>query len=62
MAKFVATVKRFLVSEEGASAVEYGLLVALIAGVMIAGATTLGVNINAILVSVANATAGAAGA
>jgi pilus assembly protein Flp/PilA len=36
----------FIQDEEGASAVEYGLLVGLIAVVIIAGVTLLGQNIN----------------
>ncbi len=38
-------VRKFLKDEFGASAVEYGLLVALIAVVMIAGVTALGTNL-----------------
>ena len=37
MAKFIAAAKQFVVAEEGASLVEYGLLVTLIAVVCIAG-------------------------
>jgi pilus assembly protein Flp/PilA len=36
---------RFRLSEEGATAVEYGLLVAVIAIVMVVGAITLGQNL-----------------
>jgi pilus assembly protein Flp/PilA len=42
MAKFFAAAKSLVRSEEGASMVEYGLLVALIALVVAAAATTLG--------------------
>jgi pilus assembly protein Flp/PilA len=38
--------KRFLQEEAGASAVEYGLLVALIAVVIITAVTTLGTNLS----------------
>ena len=38
--------KRFLKDEEGASMAEYALLVALIALVVIAGATILGIAVN----------------
>jgi pilus assembly protein Flp/PilA len=38
--------KRFLQDESGASAVEYGLLVALIAVVIIGAVTTLGTNLS----------------
>jgi pilus assembly protein Flp/PilA len=40
------TVIKFLKKEEGASAGEYGLLVALIAIVIIVGVTTLGTKLN----------------
>ena len=39
--------------EQGATAVEYGLMVALIAAVIIAGVTLLGVNLNALFAAVA---------
>jgi pilus assembly protein Flp/PilA len=41
----------FIGDEEGASAIEYGLLVALIALVIVAGATALGTSINALFTS-----------
>ena len=40
-------IKNFFKDESGASAVEYGLLVTLIAVAIIAGATTLGTRLNA---------------
>jgi pilus assembly protein Flp/PilA len=40
------SIKRFLVEESGATAVEYGLMVALIAGVIILAVTTLGTNLS----------------
>ncbi|WP_040665575.1 Flp family type IVb pilin [Nitratireductor aquibiodomus] len=49
---------RFLKDESGATAIEYGLLAALIAVAIIGGATTLGGNINAKLTSVAGSIAG----
>jgi pilus assembly protein Flp/PilA len=39
---------RFVKDESGATAIEYGLIAALIAVVIIAGATTLGNEINAL--------------
>ena len=42
MSKFVT---RFMKDESGATAIEYGLIAALIAVVIIAGASTLGKNI-----------------
>jgi pilus assembly protein Flp/PilA len=46
MAQFIAAAKKFVVAEEGASLVEYGLLVALIAVVCIAGVKALGGSIS----------------
>ncbi len=42
------TILNFVRDEEGASAVEYGLLAALIAAVIIAGVTTVGSNLQAV--------------
>jgi pilus assembly protein Flp/PilA len=47
MIKTFAALKKFARSEEGASLAEYGLLLALIAVVCIAGMTVLGTQINA---------------
>ncbi|MET3665419.1 Flp family type IVb pilin [Caulobacter sp. 1776] len=44
MTKFVT---RFLKDESGATAIEYGLIVALIAVVIVTAVTTLGTNLNA---------------
>ena len=49
----LAKIKNFIREEEGASAVEYGLLVALIAVVIIGAVTTLGTNLSAKFSSVA---------
>ena len=43
MTKFVS---RFVKDESGATAIEYGLIVALIAVVIITAVTTLGTNLN----------------
>ena len=43
MSKFVT---KFLKDESGATAIEYGLIVALIAVVIITAVTTLGTNLN----------------
>jgi pilus assembly protein Flp/PilA len=48
-------IARFEHDDEGATAVEYGLMVALIAAVVIAGATLLGTNANNIFNPVAAA-------
>ncbi|MGH7016375.1 MAG: Flp family type IVb pilin [Caulobacteraceae bacterium] len=50
MSKFVT---RFIKDESGATAVEYGLIVALIAVVIIAAVTTLGTNLSSKFASVA---------
>ena len=44
MSKFVT---RFLNDESGATAIEYGLIVALIAGVIVTAGTTRGTNLKA---------------
>ena len=52
----------FIADESGATAIEYGLLAALIAVVIIAGATLLGTNLNTLFTNIAAclATGGAA--
>jgi pilus assembly protein Flp/PilA len=52
MTKFVAAAKSFVRGEEGATMVEYGLMVALIAAVCIAAVTTLGKNLNTVFTNV----------
>ena len=47
MNTFIAQVKRFVRDEEGAAAVEYGLLVALIAAIIVAVVAKLGTQIKA---------------
>jgi pilus assembly protein Flp/PilA len=46
-------ITKFLADESGATAIEYGLLASLIAVVIIAGATLLGTNINAVFLDIA---------
>jgi pilus assembly protein Flp/PilA len=48
-----AMIQKFFQEEEGATAVEYGLLVALIAVVIMAAVGTLGTNLNTKFSSVA---------
>ena len=50
MTKFVS---RFLKDESGATAIEYGLIAALIAVVIITGLTSVGTNLNTKLASIA---------
>ena len=45
MVKFIASVKKFVVGESGATMVEYGLIVALIAVVALAAVTAVGVGV-----------------
>jgi pilus assembly protein Flp/PilA len=42
MSEFISTLKNFAGDESGVTAIEYGLIAALIGVVIIAGATTLG--------------------
>ena len=51
MSKFVT---RFLKDESGATAIEYGLIAALIAVVIVAAVTTVGVNLNNKMTTVGN--------
>jgi pilus assembly protein Flp/PilA len=53
-AKNMKSIKKFLADESGATAVEYGLMVALIAAVIITVVTTLGTNLNSTFNKVAN--------
>ncbi|RLT01475.1 MAG: Flp family type IVb pilin [Planctomycetota bacterium] len=47
MSKFVSSVKRFIVSEDGPTAVEYAVMLALIIVVCIAAVSAVGSNANA---------------
>lgn len=58
MSKLFAVVKSFLREEDAPTAVEYGVMVALIAAVVIGGATVLGVNTEAVFQSVATTIGG----
>jgi pilus assembly protein Flp/PilA len=48
------TLKQLWTEEEGATAVEYGLMVALIAAVIITVVTTIGTNLNTVFDTVAD--------
>jgi len=52
MSKFVT---RFLKNESGATAIEYGLIAALIAVVLVGALTTVGTNLNAAFTTIAGA-------
>lgn len=55
IAKAHARLNSFRTQEEGATAVEYGLMVSLIAVVIIAAVTLIGTNLDAIFTAVAAA-------
>jgi pilus assembly protein Flp/PilA len=52
-------VKQFLREEDGVTAIEYGLIAALVAVVIIGGATALGTNLNALFNFIAGKVSGA---
>ncbi|MEY4188875.1 MAG: hypothetical protein RIT02_3909 [Planctomycetota bacterium] len=54
MSKFAASVKRFLVSEDGPTAVEYAVMLALIVVVCITAVTSVGTAANTKFNDVAN--------
>jgi pilus assembly protein Flp/PilA len=56
MSKFVT---RFVKDESGATAIEYGLIVALIAVVIITAVTTIGTNLNTAFTKIGTATGAA---
>lgn len=60
MSKFVLATRRFLRDEEGVTAIEYGLIAALISVFIIAGATLIGPQLDRIFQLIATALTGAA--
>ena len=52
MKNFKMAVKRFWADEEGVTAIEYGLLAALIAVMIIAGAAAVGTNLNTLFTNI----------
>ena len=58
MVRMISPIVRFLKQEEGPTAVEYAVMLALIIVVCIAAITTLGNNANATFQSVGNSIAG----
>lgn len=58
LTRLFVRVRTMLEGEEGATAVEYGLIVALIAVFIIGAVTLLGVNLDAIFREIAGAIAG----
>ena len=55
MNKLLQGMKSFIQEEEGVTAIEYALIAALIAIVIIGGATAVGLNINNLFLTVATA-------
>jgi pilus assembly protein Flp/PilA len=53
MSYFVEKIRNFVREEEGATAIEYGLLAALVAVMIIGGATTIGESLKATFEEVA---------
>lgn len=53
MDKFVLATRRFLRDEEGVTAIEYGLIAALIAVVIIGAVSTVGTNLDTVFTTVA---------
>ncbi len=53
--KTMQAIRKLWQDEEGATAVEYGLMVALIAAVIIGAVTAIGVNLNTLFTTVAGA-------
>jgi len=51
-------IQRFIRDEEGATAIEYGLIAALIAVVIIGAVTALGTNLSTTFQTISSATAG----
>ena len=58
MKQFISGIRNFANKEDGATMVEYGLMVALIAIVCLVAVTALGVNVAAIFQEIANAVSG----
>ena len=51
----MATIRRFLACDSGATAIEYGLIAGLIAVVIITSVTNMGKNVNRKFVTIGNA-------
>ena len=60
MKNLIAGVKRFINDEEGVTAIEYGLIAALIAVVIIVAAALVGTRLNCMFQRVADCLSGAA--
>jgi pilus assembly protein Flp/PilA len=58
MSRFVTSVRKFLVSEDGPTAVEYAVMLALIIVVCLAAIGTIGTNANTTFTNVGNSLSG----
>ena len=54
-------ITKFIREEDGVTAIEYGLIAALVAVVIIAGATALGASLNTLFLNISNCLGGAEG-
>jgi pilus assembly protein Flp/PilA len=61
MEKFVLATRRFMRDEEGVTAIEYGLIAALIAVVIIAAVGAVGTNLNTVFEMIRDCLAGGPG-
>ena len=53
MSNFIGAVKSFIADENGVTAIEYGLIAALVGTGIVAGATLLGTDLNTLFTNVA---------
>jgi pilus assembly protein Flp/PilA len=53
MSKFISAVQSFIADEEGVTALEYGMIAALIAGVIVTAVTLLGDNVESVFTTIA---------
>lgn len=53
MSNFISAVKKFVADENGVTAIEYGLIAALVGTGIVAGATLLGTDLNSLFSDVA---------
>jgi pilus assembly protein Flp/PilA len=52
--EIMKALRSFMLEEDGVTAIEYGLIAALVAVAVVAGATAIGSNINALFSRIAN--------
>jgi pilus assembly protein Flp/PilA len=54
MSRFIPAVKAFIQEEDGITAIEYGLIAALVGVAIVTGATLLGGNLNTLFSAIGN--------